>query len=238
MIDGLTISVVSHNQSSLVENLFASLKRIGFDGRIICTSNCGKENFRNTEGLNISYIVNEKPLGFGQNHNQAFAHCDSEYFAVVNPDVQFLSEITGVLINRLRQDPRIAVITSGSINSLGEVQDNIRQFPTVIGILLKLIGRDPTITPALNQGLLYPDWISGQFMLFRNTAYANLNGFSSKYFMYYEDVDLCRRVKNSGFLTAVDTDVVVVHDAQRSSHKNLRLFFIHLKSTVTYFLSR
>ncbi|MBU3647330.1 MAG: glycosyltransferase [Limnohabitans sp.] len=82
-----------------------------------------------------------------------------------------------------------------------------------------------------------PDWVAGLFMLFRSETFARLKGFDARYFLYYEDVDLCARLSLSGLRVALSPEVTVVHLAQRSSHHNFKYFRWHVVSMLKFFLS-
>jgi len=62
----------------------------------------------------------------------------------------------------------------------------------------------------------------------------DIGGFDPKFFMYYEDVDLCRRIRQNGNEVAFLTSVSVTHNARRDSRKKLRFFLWHFKSVVRY----
>ncbi len=82
-----------------------------------------------------------------------------------------------------------------------------------------------------------PDWIAGMFMLFPRSVFEELHGFDERYFLYYEDVELCARLALAGYKRLVCSDVTVVHDARRSSHGSLRYAVMHLKSIIRFFSS-
>jgi N-acetylglucosaminyl-diphospho-decaprenol L-rhamnosyltransferase len=235
MENEITLSVISHGQSNLVDKLFHSLEDINFKGKVICTINNGVELFDKTYNLDLSFIFNPKPYGFGENHNNAFKICKTKYFCVVNPDVIFDTNIFNILVDNLENYNKIGVITSGSIDSYGVQQDNARDFPNIFTLFLKVFGRHNYIKYNKNQGLIEADWVSGQFMFFNSIVYKNLDGFSPKYFMYYEDVDICKRLRLNGYKVILNSNIYIIHNAQRSSHFNIKLFFIHLQSAFKYF---
>ena len=237
MENEITLSVISHGQLSLVEKLFCSLEKIGFQGKIICTINKGTEVLENNYNLDIVFINNILPLGFGENHNNAFKNCSTKYFSIVNPDVEFLNNIFPSLISTLQINKKVGVIGAGSINNIGIQQDNARNFPTIFSLFLKLLGFHTYLKYSKSDGLIEPDWISGQFMFFESNVFSEIEGFSSKYFLYYEDVDLCKRLRHLGYSVLLDTELTIIHDAQRSSHFNPKLFFIHLKSAFKYYFT-
>ena len=68
------------------------------------------------------------------------------------------------------------------------------------------------------------------FILFRSEAYMQVKGFDERYFMYYEDADIGRRLARKGWKTMLEPNTTVIHDAQRASHRSIRHLQWHLKS--------
>ena len=74
-------------------------------------------------------------------------------------------------------------------------------------------------------------------MLFRSETFRALGGFDERYFLYYEDVDLCRRAARRGLAVVYDPGVELIHDARRASRRNPRLALHHARSIARYFMS-
>jgi N-acetylglucosaminyl-diphospho-decaprenol L-rhamnosyltransferase len=89
---------------------------------------------------------------------------------------------------------------------------------------------------ATDSSVFYPDWVAGMFMLLKSSTYENLEGFDEKYFLYYEDIDLCLRSWRAKSSVIVSKNVSIVHKAQRDSHANLGFFILHLKSMCRFFV--
>jgi hypothetical protein len=85
-------------------------------------------------------------------------------------------------------------------------------------------------------GLIYPDWLAGMFLLLRGDIFQKVKGFDEKFFLYYEDVDLCWRLRRDGFQVVQDRSISVVHDARRESRRNLRFARWHLASMARYLI--
>ena len=73
------------------------------------------------------------------------------------------------------------------------------------------------------------------FVLFRKEAWESVKGFDERYFMYFEDVDICRRLRRCGWEVKYDCRVTVQHDAQRASLRNLQHLRWHMRSALRYF---
>ena len=90
---------------------------------------------------------------------------------------------------------------------------------------------------AVGSQTIMPDWVAGMFMLISSDCFEQIGGFNEKYFLYYEDVDLCTRLKLAGYKIVLCAGVSAVHDARRESHSSLKHFLSHLRSFIRFFLS-
>ncbi len=238
--DRLTLSVVSHGQQALLLGLLEDLQRVVHTPfRLIVT-----ENIPEPSGLSVSdysypikVIKNLRRKGFGENHNAAFASADGEFFCVLNPDIRLPSDPFPTLLKTL-SDERIAVVAPTVSNAGGVAEDHARDFPSVFTLLAKLFGYRPRSRPQSQDADFYPDWVAGMFMLFRRPALLSAGGFDERYFLYYEDVDLCARLRDAGYQVAVSTATTVVHNAQRQSRKSARFAAWHLRSALRFFMTR
>lgn len=231
----ITISIVSHGHGEMVEKLIAQLQKIETVSQIILTLNI-PESVQTKNDAKLNIIQNNLPLGFGANHNNAFKICSEDFFCVLNPDIEFAQDPFPTLLECIAQK-NISLAAPIIISPSGEIEDSARKFPTWSGMLNKLFfsadGRWPL---DLTESVNYPDWVAGMFMLFPSTAYMQVGGFDERYFLYYEDVDLCRRMQNQDHKIGLCTKVKVIHDAQRGSRKNVRLLLWHVKSMLRFLL--
>ena len=182
----------------------------------------------------LKVIQNEVPIGFGHNHNNAFQLCEQSFFCVLNPDIIFREDPFPRLVEVLK-DNRIGLVAPLIYSPSGLIEDNARVFPSILNIFSKLfLGKQNRWPIDAEQILFFPDWVAGMFILFPTERLKKSGGFDTKYFMYYEDVDLCRRIRQKGFEVALLKSVSVVHNARRDSRKKLRFFLWHLHSLFRY----
>jgi N-acetylglucosaminyl-diphospho-decaprenol L-rhamnosyltransferase len=236
----ITVSVVSHGQNALVNHLLEDLVARCAPGlKIIIT-----ENVPDDEPLRFSQVSHEFEIirnsgvkGFGANHNAAFAHCRSERFCVVNPDIRLTSDPFSRLAATLGER-RAGVVGPLVLSPQGAVEDSARRYPTFVSLAGKAFSKDTAPDYATDQGPIEVDWVAGMFMLFASDAYRALGGFDERFFLYYEDVDLCHRLRSRGHKVVYDPAASVVHEARRDSRKNARLMRIHAASALRYLLTR
>ncbi len=232
----ITLSVVSHGQNSLVNQLLGDVQRTCADRvALVLTQNVPEPVSLAPTNLEHSaeVIVNSERKGFGANHNAAFLHCRTPYFCVCNPDIRLFSDPFPPLLQSLA-DSRAAAAAPLVRNPNGRIEDSARRFPTV-GTLLKklLVDRRKPDYPA-DGGTLAVDWVAGMFIVFRSEAFRAAGGFDESYFLYYEDVDLCRRLHTAGKYIYYCPKSEVVHDARRGSRRDPRLAMHHLRSVVKF----
>ena len=230
----IALSVVSHAQNWLVNQLLVDLAQFHAAGlSIIVTQNVPDRDALDTRH-DPQVIVNERPRGFGANHNAAFQRCSAPYFCVANPDVRLTEDPFLALISALRGPGNVGGAGPRVCDRDGRTEDSARRFPTVLRLLRKLLpgARGPDY-PA-EGGPFAVDWVAGMFMLFRSDAFRAAGGFDERFFLYYEDVDICRRLGRLGFGAAYAPEASVIHDARRASRRDLRLMGIHAASAVRY----
>ena len=131
-----------------------------------------------------------------------------------------------------------AVTAPFIVDVRGLLEDNVRRYPTPARILAKAVGMKDGNAYAGHTDPFPAEWVAGMFMLFKPDIYRAIGGFDEKYHLYYEDVDICARVRLAGYAIRVCPAVSVVHDARRESHRNLRYMKWHLQSMARFFLSR
>lgn len=232
----LTLSIVSHGQAELVRPLLLELAALPHrDFEIILTLNIPEdERPYAVDGLSLTVIRNNVRKGFGANHNAAFRASQAPYFAVVNPDVRLGQTDPTALLEGFT-DSRTAVCAPLVTNSLGEVEDSARRFPTWRSLTQKALGRHPRVEYVIGDMPLEVDWVAGMFAVFRREAYLDVDGFDDRrYFMYYEDVDVCYRLHQRHWAVLLVPSIRVIHDAQRASRRNARHMRWHATSVFRF----
>jgi GT2 family glycosyltransferase len=236
----ISLSVVSHGQMALVQKLLTDISTHCVNERIelILTLNLQDEAVPDLSHFTfpVQLVHNRLPRGFGANHNQAFARASGAYFCVLNPDIRLDANPFRALLQTLAA-PHVGVAAPLVVGMDGTQEDSARRFPTPMAILRRLFtGKHAAVYAA--EGATYrPDWVGGMFMLLPRAVYRKIQGFDEHYFLYYEDVDLCGRLRLLGWTAVLCPAARVTHDAQHSSHKSLRYMRWHLSSMLRFFSS-
>lgn len=234
----LVISIVSHGQGQLVRYLLKDLSSLRFTGlfevTIVLTLNIPEnEDFLLEYAHEIKLIRNLRPLGFGANHNQAFAVFPSDYFLVLNPDIR-------ISVNFADHILACDVSNWGGMGPIirspaGGIDDSARKYPTIFRIASRVILNRRELDYDLEIGspsvpCVKVDWLAGMFLLFKSEVFKRVSGFDTRYFMYLEDADICRKINSNGYPIVLNKDFSVVHDARRRSLRNLVHFKWHARS--------
>ena len=235
----ICISIVSHGHAELLPGLIHSLKKNDLISQIILTINV-PEVLPNISDPKLTIIKNDFPRGFGENHNNAFLNCNQDFFCVLNPDITIIGDLFPNLIEMFNIK-NVAVVAPKVIDEYGIRQDNMRDYlyfyNIVTHLLLYRILR-LKYNKYSSTNIVYPEWVAGMFMLFKSGIYKLVGGFDNNYYMYCEDMDICRRISKNKYKIIGSNTVFVVHSARRASRRNIQHFFWHLKSLITFLFKK
>ncbi len=241
-MDLLTISVVSHGQAGIVRDLLADIAAVVREpARVVLTVNIPEDlGFdEKTFPLAIDFVHNKLAKGFGSNHNAAFALCRTPFFCILNPDVRLPEDPFPALIGALERDLTTGLVAPRIVNPAGDIESTSRRFPSPAFILRKALFGPPKVPYyPIGGEPIFPDWVGGMFMLLRSETFGQISGFDQRYFMYYEEVDLCARLRRRGLEVCLDPRARVVHEARRDSHRRPRNFIWHVRSMLRFWMSR
>lgn len=231
----VAVSIVSHAHGQMVVNLVQQLLDCSEVEQLLLTCNV-PEALTLPDDPRLQTIHNASPKGFGANHNAAFARCRSPWFVVLNPDVVLQSNPFPALLLAAKNS-NVALVSPRAMDARGTPEDCWRRFPTPLGLMHKFFGLEDGRYehPAEELSTFAVDWVSGLCMLFRYEAYAALGGFDERFFLYYEDVDICTRSWLAGLRVLACPAACLTHNAQRASRRSFRHMRWHFMSMLRYF---
>ncbi len=194
------------------------------------------------------YIYAGRNLGFGSGHNLALRpDCEvSEYHLVLNPDVHFAADIPVALYHLMNNNQDIGLVMPQIRYPDGTDQRLCKQFPSPLTLITRRfmgrIGRSIFAKQLSRYELRHLDFgtareipcLSGCFMFIRSAALREVGFFDERYFMYMEDVDLCRRI-GAKYKTVFYPTVAVTHEYAKGSYHDPKLLKYHLQSAFKYF---
>ena len=236
----LSLSVVSHGQVALVNALLDDIACVcTLPLEVVFTQNVPEPDPSVPAPLQgrTAILKNALPKGFGANHNAASRAARAPYFCILNPDVRLGADPFPGLVE-VCADARIGAVAPRVVDPAGVIENNARHYPHPLSIAARALGLRQERAVSTGDDVFYPDWVGGMFMLVRRDLFVEVGGFDERFFMYYEDVNLCARLRLLGKEIACVPAVPVVHAARRASHHDPRHVSWHLRSMLRFFGSR
>lgn len=161
----------------------------------------------------VTLIESPVNLGFGRAVNLAAQQANARYLLLLNSDAVVTPGSVEKLLVVMENDPLIGVAAPIVLQPDGTPQaDAFGSFPSLATVLLRTNRRPRDTTD--------PDWVSGVAMLVRRQEFADIGGFDSRFFMYIEDVDLCRRYQAHGATIRRVRGASVIHRGGASATRN------------------
>ena len=168
------------------------------------------------------FILNPINRGFGAACNQAFALARAPFLLLVNPDAVPRPGAVDALLEHLRADPRCGVCGGQLVAGDGKPFPSARRFPSVWRTARLRAGLETE--PALLPPDSAIDWVPGTCVLLRRELVEELGGFDERFFLYFEETDLCRRARRAGWRVGLARDAVVWHAGGGSARTRSEAF--------------
>jgi GT2 family glycosyltransferase len=249
-LSAISVSVVTYETSvdelrTLLGSLAKSRRRVD----VVVVDNSPTEALRPiVEDAGVRYLPAGQNLGFGGGHNLAMRQMleSSTYHLVCNPDIHCGPEVLGALEAFMDASPEVGLVMPRIVYPDGQEQRLCKRLPTPVDLLVRrFLGKlgEYFLRRSSDQyELKHLDFrvtrevpsLSGCFMFLRTSVLRQTGLFDPRFFMYMEDVDLCRRVgavSSTVFYPAVS----VTHNYAKGSYKNRKLLKYHVASAVRYF---
>jgi len=242
----ITASIVVYKENlKVLENAIDSFLGSPLSKKLYIIDNSPSNEFKNKiQNDSVEYIYSNKNVGFGKGHNSILHKLTSEnkYHLILNPDVRFHPEILEKLVLKMESNESFSMIAPRVLNSNNELLHTARRYPSLFELIFRFLGIFKKFTirgEYKNQNhkkSFSPDFVQGSFMLFKTEDLLRLEGFDERYFMYMEDVDICRKIDLSGKRKLYFPATEIIHTHRKGSSKEFRLFFIHISSIIKYFI--
>ena len=166
-------------------------------------------------------ISNKKNIGYGAAVNKAAQISTGDVLLVLNQDIVFHENTLNGLLQCVEQDENTFIWGAQLLNTDGTKQGSAGPFPTlskwIVG-LFKPKAQRKYYSPPPDHSVY---WVTGAFLAIRRYCLDSMQGFDVGYFMYYEDVDLCKRAGNKGFRTALAKNTTATHSAPIAEQKRV-----------------
>lgn len=196
----------------------------------------------------IEYIYGQGNIGYGAAHNIAIrksVELGAKYHVVINPDIQFSNGVIENLASYMDRHSNVGQVMPKVIYPNGELQYLCKLLPTPMDLIGRRFIPFKSYMEKRNyrfemrasgyDKVMEVPFLSGCFMFLRVEALEKVGGFSDRYWMYCEDIDLCRRVGVVGYKTIYYPKVTIIHAHKKESFKKNGLLKQHMKSAIKYF---
>lgn len=251
----LSIIIVNWNSKDYLRKCLASVlaETRGLTYEIIVIDSAsfdGSEEMVRTEFPAVKFIQSQENLGFSKSNNRAFEASCGEYVLFLNPDTEVLGSSIQTLHKLIASLPDAGAVGCRLLNTDGTLQTScVQAFPTILNQLLsaEALRRLSPRSGLWGMRAIFEnnnkpaavDMISGACLLMRRSVFEKAGRFSTDYFMYAEDVDLCYKARKLGLTNYYFGGAYVVHHGGGSSHQARSNFSnIMLVESIRQFLQK
>lgn len=228
----LSIIIVNWNVADLLRNCLCSIdeNRGGLDLEVIvvdAASADGSVDIVRREFPWVRLLACTENVGFPRGNNLGLAEANGRYLLLLNPDTVILNNALAKMMAFAQENPEVGVLGCQLLNKDGTVQSSKRRFPTLLtaffestwledfapkSVLAKYYAQDLADDETSDV-----DWVMGACMLVPRAVLEQVGGLDEAYFMYSEELDWCRRIKNSGWRVVYYPQAQIVHYVGQSS---------------------
>jgi GT2 family glycosyltransferase len=237
----ISILIVSYNTKDLLRKCLNNVieNSQGLSYEIIIVDNASKDGSPEmvaAEFPQIRLIRSDINLGFGPANNVAYQASQGKYIILLNSDAFLHPRTLNLSLDKVKSDASIGLGGARLINSDGSWQPSARLFPSLLNEFLQLsglaakypkskfFGRFNMTWKSANEPCLV-DWVPGAFAIIPRIVLEKLGFFDEIFFLYYEEVDLCFRIKQADYKIWYFPDVVVTHLGGESAKTQSSQFF-------------
>lgn len=176
----------------------------------------------------VTILPQMENVGFPRGNNIALARARGRALLLLNPDTVILDDALPSLLAYLDAHPDVGAVGPQLLNADGSVQSSRRRFPTLAtgvfestwleglapGVLRRYYALDLS-----DEATADVDWLTGACILVPRAVYERVGGLDEAYFMYSEELDWCRRIKEAGWRVVYHPAARVVHHSGKSSEQ-------------------
>lgn len=248
----VSIVIVNWNSRGFLKDCLQSIREgvNGISHEVIIVDNAsgdGSSSFVEENFPGVKLIKNSRNTGFATACNQGAASSRGKYLFFLNPDTIIQGDSIKRLIGFVQTQPWLGAVGPRLISRDGRVQNSVRRFPGLMDILLKdtvlkrllpLVGKDRLVHRLSDRMPSNVDQISGAAFLMKKDLWVNIGGMDQRFFMFYEEVDLCRRLKGLGFGIFYLPTARIIHLGGGSRHKDRSTVFYHSVKSMFLYLQK
>lgn len=227
----ISIVIVNYKSWNLLFSCLKSIQNIKLEHITIEVivvdnySNDSKLNVFRNDFPNFSFIENSGNNGFANGCNLGAKNSSGDYLFFLNPDTIISKESILEMYNYIRDNINIGLVSCKQKNLDGSYEKNIRFLPkpdTLFGFLRAFNKYKLLKNIKQSKNVVYPEWVSGAVVLISKIWFDKISGWNEDYWMYFEDVDLSKKVSNLEGKVALLTNTEIIHNHGGSSRINIK----------------
>jgi len=215
------VVVVAHNAGPLLERCIASAAGQVPPQRVLVIDAQSRDG--SVEAAAAAYpgirVQAAENRGFAASNNLGIAGTSGEYVLLLNPDAELRPGAVGRLVAAAQERPRAAVVGAKVRNPDGSLQANqAGRFPSLAQVIALRLWRawqrlrgNSAMSPRDFDRTRERDWVTGACMLVRRAAIEDAGPMDDAFFLYYEDVEWCHRMRDHGWVVLQEPDAEIVH---------------------------
>ena len=254
----LSIIIVTYNSSSLIKKCLEPIFKLdNINYEIIVIDNESKDNtldiLKEYDKKIKIYVLKNK--GYANALNFASKKAKGEYLLFMNPDIFVEKEDLNKMLNRIKKDKNIGILAPKLIFPNNKIQDSCFMFYKFYTPLFRrsILGKTKfgkkhigkIFMKSTNKNKeLNPDWVLGAVFIMEKRFFEKISGMDPRFFLYYEDMDICRRcyLNNKKVLYFPSSKAIHNHIRSSANYKNIMTAFLnkvtreHIKSYIKYHL--
>lgn len=229
----LSVIIVNYRGWEPLERCLYSLACLinaSFNSEVIVVDNNsadGKLEPFSKQFPSVRFIENTGNFGFSNGNNLGARNSTGEYILFLNPDTVVSLPALNSMLEYLENHKESMVVSCQQENQSGKDENPFGIFPSfksLTGIsraIFRILSPKKQLkTQCPDHPVIFPDWVSGSLIFMLREDFDNLGGWSEDFWMYYEDVDLCKRVSDKGGKIAFLCSTKIMHQHGGLTRKN------------------
>jgi len=220
--ESVDVVVVSYNSRDRIRACVEPLLAIPSVHVIVVDNASPDRSLEAVDGLQLTAVQLPNNGGFAHGVNEGWRKGSSPYVLLLNPDARIDGPAIDTLVAALDEAPELGAVAPRIVNDDGVLEYSQRRFPRLRStyarafFLHRVFPKAPWTDEVIRDQEAYarhgnPDWVSGACILVRRGVLAELDGLDEGFFMYSEDIDLCRRLQLAGYGLLFEPAAVVAH---------------------------
>lgn len=250
----LSIIILNYRSKGLTLNCIKSIKEAdlaGLEYEIIVVDNNSRDNLGEIlswQFPDVKFIQNNKNLGYSRGNNIALLRARGDYAVIMNPDTIAFPNTFRILHQFMEINPSIGICGPKQYNPDRTVQDSCYRWHTIFTPFYRrtILGKFKFAQKDLNRFLMMDfdkqsisdvDWLLGSFVFLRTKALKEIGYYDQRYFLYFEDTDLCRRLWQKNWQVVYNPEAEIIHNHNRASAKTPLYKFLTSMATRAHIIS-